>query len=592
MKRNICSIFLLSLWGVIVANAAQSAGGKRYDFTKGIPSDFILIDNDGNIPSVDVTPYGFSVGTPWVTYYVEADDNYVAASTSWYAGSGTSDDWMILPEFTVGTSEDVVTWRAMATDRSFSDGYSVYVLDAGSSLSELDKFEPVFTVDAENAEWTFHSVSLADYVGSTVRVAFVNNSTDCSLLYIDDIMIGAPATIRFEHTMRPLVKPSDEILIQGNISTDMSEPLHGFTLGFECNGVTSERNFPDAYVLPGELLPISVESGDTLPDGMSMTYKIWVEAEGKRYDTQATVSSHYNKVVAEELTGTWCGWCIRGIVTLEEMKKRYPETFIGVAVHSGDFLENTDYAEYIENISASTGFPHSITCRDRSAAGDPDRIPVFYERKANADIKGYVELELSSENDEYLAKSIVIMNENITDGRFRMSYVIVENDVYEEENPNYKQSNYYSGGENGPMGGYENLPEYLINYHFNDVGRGIIGDVAGIAESLPKTMDVGEKYTHEIGFTLPDGILNPDNVYIVALLIDSKSGNIVNADMKKLTAGMPSVITNVKSELLPDCKEIYSIDGRRVSLNECVPGIYIQRTVIGGKAFVKKFVVK
>ncbi len=43
--------------------AAQAAGdGARYDFTNGIPADFTLIDADGNTPSADIAPYGFSVG--------------------------------------------------------------------------------------------------------------------------------------------------------------------------------------------------------------------------------------------------------------------------------------------------------------------------------------------------------------------------------------------------------------------------------------------------------------------------------------------------------------------------------------------------
>ena len=348
----------------------------------------------------------------------------------------------------------------------------------------------------------------------------------------------------------------------------------------------------DVSVLPGALLPVSVQSGDTLPAGSSMTYKIWVEAGGKRYDTQATVSSHYNKVVSEELTGTWCGWCIRGIVTLEEMKELYPESFIGIAVHSGDFLEADGYAEYIKDISASTGFPYSITCRDRSAAGDPAKIPTFYERKANADIKGCVDLELSADDEECMAKSNVVLNENISDGRYRMSYVIVENDVFEEQNPNYRQLNYYAGGENGPMGGYEDMPELLVNYHFNDVARGIIGDVSGIDESLPYVMDMGKEYTHEVTFSLPQEVINPDNVYIVAMLIDGRNGSIVNADMKKLTLEIPSVITDVDAGLLPDSQDFYSIDGRKVTANDHTPGIYIQRTVKDGKMYVKKFIVK
>lgn len=591
MVRNLYSILLLLFCSSGLINA-QSSRCIRYDFSSGIPEDFALIDADGNVPSADVSQYGFDVGVPWVSHYVKEEDNYVAASTSWYAQSGTSDDWMILPAFTVETADDVIAWRARATDEFFSDGYAVYVLDAESSSIDSDKSEPIFAVTAEKSEWTYHSVSLAKYIGRTVRIAFVNNSTDCSLLYVDDIMIGEPAVIRFEHTMRPLVKPSDEVVIQGNISTDLAEPVQGFTLGFERNGVKSEKSFMDVSVLPGALLPVSVESGDTLSDGSSMTYNIWVEAGGKRYDTQATVSSHYNKVVAEELTGTWCGWCIRGIVTLEEMKERYPESFIGIAVHSGDFLETAGYAEYIKDISASTGFLYSITCRDRSAAGDPDVIPTYYKRKANADIKGYVKLELSADNDECLAKSNVVLNENISDGRYRMSYVIVENDVFEEQNPNYKQLNYYAGGENGPMGGYEDMPEVLLNYHFNDVARGVIGDVLGITESLPYVMDMGKMYTHEVTFSLPKEVINPDNVYIVAMLIDGRNGSIVNADMKKLTSEMPSAITNVDAGLLPDSHEFYSIDGRKVTANDHTPGIYIQRTVKDGKIYVKKFIVR
>lgn len=591
MVRKIYSILLLLFCSFGLINA-QSSRSIRYNFDSGIPENFTLIDADGNVPSADVGQYGFDVGIPWVSHYLKEEDNYVAASTSWYAQSGTSDDWMILPAFTVETADDVIAWRARATDEFFSDGYAVYVLDAESSSIDADKLEPIFAVTAEKSEWAYHSVSLAEYMGRTVRIAFVNNSTDCSLLYVDDIMIGEPAVIRFEHTMRPLVKPSDEVVIQGNISTDLAEPVQGFTLGFERNGVKSEKSFMDVSVLPGALLPVSVQSGDTLPAGSSMTYKIWVEAGGKRYDTQATVSSHYNKVVSEELTGTWCGWCIRGIVSLEEMKELYPESFIGIAVHSGDFLEADGYAEYIKDISASTGFPYSITCRDRSAAGDPAKIPTFYERKANADIKGCVDLELSADDEECMAKSNVVLNENISDGRYRMSYVIVENDVFEEQNPNYRQLNYYAGGENGPMGGYEDMPELLVNYHFNDVARGIIGDVSGIDESLPYVMDMGKEYTHEVTFSLPQEVINPDNVYIVAMLIDGRNGSIVNADMKKLTLEIPSVITDVDAGLLPDSQDFYSIDGRKVTANDHTPGIYIQRTVKDGKMYVKKFIVK
>ena len=593
MKAKFCSILLLSLCCASVAGAAQSAVSERYDFSKGIPSDFILIDNDGNTPSVDVTRYGFSVGTPWVSHYVEKEDNYVAASTSWYAASGTSDDWMILPQFTVADADAVVSWRAKADNAMFSDGYAVYISEGGGEISDFDKLKPLFTVAAEQAEWTFHSVSLADYVGKTVRVAFVNNSTDCSMLYVDDIMIGTPATVRIEHTMRPLVKPSDEIVIQGNVSTDLAEPVKGFTLGYGYGGIVRTQSFTDTVLQPGETLPISVGTGGSIPVGESRTYGIWVEAGGERYETEATVTSRYNKVVAEELTGTWCGWCIRGIVTFENMKEKYPESFIGIAVHGDDMLENEEYTSYIKTISANQGYPHSITNRNRVMTGDPSDIPTFYDNAAEGDILGYIGLETGGGNGgEYTAKSTVVLNDNYADGRYRVGYVVVENDVCVEGDPDYTQSNYYSGGENGPMGGFEDMPGYLADYHFQDVGRGTIGAPDGIEGSLPETMNVGKTYTHETEFTLPESVLNPDNVYIVALLLDSRNGNIVNADMQKLTDGQPTGITNVGLAAGPDREEVFTLDGRKVSTAGNRPGMYVRRTVKDGKATVVKFVVK
>lgn len=105
-------------------------------------------------------------------------------------------------------------------------------------------------------------------------------------------------------------------------------------------------------------------------------------------------------------------------------------------------------------------------------------------------------------------------------------------------------------------------------------------------------MNVGKTYTHETSFTLPEAVLNPDNVYIVALLLDSRNGNIVNADMQKLTDGQPTGITNVGLAAGPDREEVFTLDGRKVSTAGNRPGMYVRRTVKDGKATVMKFVIK
>ena len=573
--------------------AAQAAGdGARYDFTNGIPADFTLIDADGNTPSADIAPYGFSVGTPWVAYYVESEQNHVAASTSWYAQSGTSDDWMILPAVSVETADAVVAWRARATDANFSDGYAVYISEGGDAIEDFDKAHPLFTTAAESAEWTYHSISLDGYVGKTVRIAFVNNSTDCSLLYIDDVFVGTPQPARVISGMRPIVKPTDEIIVQGTVTTDMAEPVKGFTVGYEWDGKTGQVEFNDTELVPGESVPFSISTGSYIEEGGSATFTIWAEAGGRRSQTEAAVTSRVNKVVAEELTGSWCGWCVRGIVALEETKKAHPEQFIAIAVHGNDFLESPEYTDYIAGLIGSSGYPNSVVNRDRNTAGDPEYIPVRFEQKASAPIEGYVTLETGGEDGLYEATAKVALNSNGLDGRYRMAYAIVENDVYEEGNSNYVQHNSYAGGANGEMGGYEDLPEYVTDFHFQDVARGTIGDPSGIEGSLPLRMDAGREYVTTESFTLPETVLNVDNVYIVAMLIDTRSSGIVNADMAKLTADDPAGIAGPGVNKEPERTEIYTVDGRRVAEGSLVPGIYIRRTVSGGKATTEKFIAK
>ena len=51
------------------------------------------------------------------------------------------------------------------------------------------------------------------------------------------------------------------------------------------------------------------------------------------------------RTVVEEYTGTGCGWCPRGWVGMEKLKRDYPETFIGIAFHK----YNTSDPMYVAN---------------------------------------------------------------------------------------------------------------------------------------------------------------------------------------------------------------------------------------------------
>ena len=45
------------------------------------------------------------------------------------------------------------------------------------------------------------------------------------------------------------------------------------------------------------------------------------------------------RVLLEQYTGAWCGWCVDGSVVMDELIKEFPDQVIGVKVHQGDDME-------------------------------------------------------------------------------------------------------------------------------------------------------------------------------------------------------------------------------------------------------------
>ena len=197
-------------------------------FTEGIPSDYALYDEDGNEPSVDMANLGFAVGKPWICVTEGEDNNAVAASTSWYQKAGTSNDWMVTTSFEVKDAGAVLSWRARATDADYRDGYKVLVSTTGNRVADFTN-EPVFSVSKENVAWTEHEVSLADYVGKTVWVAFVNNTKDRAMLYVDDLFAGVPACIELTSELTDgIVTRYGEVRVTGTVKA--KKPITSFTV--------------------------------------------------------------------------------------------------------------------------------------------------------------------------------------------------------------------------------------------------------------------------------------------------------------------------------------------------------------------------
>jgi hypothetical protein len=234
------------------------------------------------------------------------------------------------------------------------------------------------------------------------------------------------------------------------------------------------------------------------------------------------------KVFGEEATGTWCPWCVRGHVYMDSMAYKYPDTWIGVAVHNSDPMVNSLYDNALG--SMISGYPSGLVGRD-GGTYDPSVFEVAYLNQINQVPPASVEVTNIGWDPSTRVVTFDVSSEfviNYNDVRFNA--VISENYVTGTES-GYAQANQYAGGGNGPMGGYENLPNpvpasQMVYMH---VAREILGGWDGTENSIPATVTAGETHSYSYEYTVPEGY-NANHMDFIGLLIDQNSGAVLNAN--------------------------------------------------------------
>lgn len=261
------------------------------------------------------------------------------------------------------------------------------------------------------------------------------------------------------------------------------------------------------------------------------------------------------RMVVEEGTGTWCGWCVRGIVGMREMVAKYPDRFIGIAVHSGDEFQAATYINYLTQTRGIAGFPGCIINRDGKVY-DPNlnamntymsSMPQYAD--AEVTVRGMLD------GNDIDAEAIITPSVDMDNANYRVVFVVTEDEL------TAVQSNYYAGGGSGVMGGFEKLSD-KVAVPLADVARGIWPNTDGEGVSsviLPTSMTEGTEYsiTYRISSVT---FKKSDNLHLVALLLNGRTGEIVNAGKYSFaTEGINTVIAPSA-----DVPARYDLSGRSV----------------------------
>ena len=245
-----------------------------------------------------------------------------------------------------------------------------------------------------------------------------------------------------------------------------------------------------------------------------------------------TLTYHYDAitpapgklVVAEEGTGTWCGWCPRGAIFMGQMSTTYAGYFQGIAVHNADPMLDTIY-------DAGLGITSFPTVKiDRLTGVDPSAMEADFITRIQVAPKAMIinGAQWNSTNDTLKVSLTTTFAQSITSGNYKVACVIIEDNVT-GTGTSYAQHNYYAGGGQGQMGGYELLPNPVpaAQMVYDFVARAIAPSFGGLPNAYTFPVSIGDTKTHNFAFAIPNA-WNKPNLKIVGLFIDP-TGKIDNA---------------------------------------------------------------
>ncbi len=316
--------------------------------------------------------------------------------------------------------------------------------------------------------------------------------------------------------------------VGGNVFTDVKS---GLNIGF-----TQTYNFTHANAL-------------NVANPQLYSTKVWIELSGDGNQTNDTLSTDIHglsflaskKVVVEEATGTWCGWCPRGFVYMDSIAKLYPNTVLPIAVHNADPMVVTAYDA---GMSGSVGGYPSGHVDRKDVDIDPTQFIASYQQRINDVPPCNVSIDALFNP----VTRVIDMNVSATfatdlTGDFRFNAVVIEDGVT-GTTAQYNQVNYYSFQSNNlPLQGaghnwqQEPNPVPAANMVYDFVARAIMGGWLGTASSIPTTITANSTYNYNYSYTLPV-TYDETKVHVIGWVTDNSNGNILNANRGELAVGI------------------------------------------------------
>lgn len=314
-----------------------------------------------------------------------------------------------------------------------------------------------------------------------------------------------------------------------------------------------------------------------------------------------------NRPLVEDYTGQWCGYCPAVYVAVNQMHDKYGEDFLSIAYHVNDELQGV----LTGNLpSSDTGLPR-VYINDRDESILYDNLEYLWLRKRRELAPADINVNIYWTDTDHLAlraESSVRFVYDDSDANYMVAYAMVEDNM---SDPRWSQSNKYMDADfEGPYWDLFCGKGFMVlGLVYDDVILNFPSP-KGIEGSLPSVISGEKDYHHSSVLDLKEAVCkyphisnygeslikNPDNLRIVALLIDGKTGEVCNAASSDYSrhAGIydsPEGINPIKTDIEASetvNTEYFTLDGLRLTQIPDNGSVIIVRHMADGSVCTEK----
>lgn len=559
------------------------------------PSDgWITYGNGAKVPEMETYYFNEDGSGPYFVF-LDQGSGTIAMATTDFVDSTPADQWLISPEIEVPydamtLSMGVCTFNAGGElgnkDIPNYDTHPYKILVSEGSTAKEDFVEiysgSVKCQSTSNIERVDRIFNVNGYRGKKIRVAFVVNGVHLGMTGVTNLRLGQYYINIVDDYNKEIVEVDQPISVDFNsrIKAPVATPSVKAVLYIN-DQLIEEKTFKKAFGASSSytaaLQRLNFKDVYTPKDKSPLAYKMVVTPDFEGAEPTIIeggfgfeLYKYPANVVVEEMTGSKCTFCSRGLAALDFYHDTYKGSenqgkVINIGIHSSAVGFDpmaagvSRYLTSLGELNASTSLPGA--CFNRSTQGKDPTAATEVQRMIELESNNWAKISSveipEGEAWEIAGKKMkaTVEVKNGYDSKLSelsLAIVLLENNV-EGKNSEYNQTNYYSRYGSGQeiysslisLGAVPDMIPYFAQYastgpfgqeyisytvmKYQHVARGIYPEFVGQPLSSEWEADVAQ--TYEVEFEIPNTILDEKNLEVVALVLNNaKRGMIVASD--------------------------------------------------------------